>query len=134
MSWTKALLAGVAGGIVLWLAYYGMHGFIMAETYTGLPEVFTQEQANPLSFLLISVCITLAAALFFAKTRSCWKAGIAGGVTFGFWLGLVLFFQPFYDTLVVEGFPYYLAWCQGGISMIGSLLVGAVFGLIYKQE
>ena len=68
------------------------------------------------------------AALLFARTRGSWAAGWKGGLTFGFFLGLVLFFQRFYDPLVIDGYPYYLSWCQGGINMINSLLAGAVPG------
>ena len=62
------------------------------------------------------------------ETLPGWK----GGLAFGFFLGLVVFFQRFYDPLVIDGFPYYLSWCQGGISMIDSLLAGAVIGAILK--
>jgi hypothetical protein len=72
------------------------------------------------------------AALLFARTRGSWAAGLRGGLTFGFFLGLVIFFQRFYDPLVIDGYPYYLSWCQGGISMIDSLLAGAVVGTIIK--
>ena len=68
------------------------------------------------------------AALLFARTRGSWAAGWKGGLSFGLFLGLVLFFQRFYDPLVIDGYPYYLSWCQGGISMIDSLLAGAVIG------
>jgi hypothetical protein len=45
----------------------------------------------------------------------------------------VVFFQRFYDPMVIDGYPYYLAWCQGGISMIDSLLAGAVLGAVIKS-
>lgn len=132
MSWTKALVAGVVAGVVLWLADFVMHGVIMAQTYVKYP-VFTQEQANPFWFLVISICITIPAALIFAKTRECWSAGVAGGATFGFFLGLFSFFPHFYSPLIYEGFPYYLGWCWGGISLIGMVIVGVVLAAVYKS-
>ena len=131
MNWTKALIAGVASGVALWLADFVMHGFIMGATYAKYP-VFTQEAANPLHFLLVSVFITVFAAILFAKTRGSWGAGLKGGATYGFWLGMVSFFTTFYSPLVLEGFPYYLSWCQGGINLIGFVIVGVVLGLVYK--
>jgi len=56
-----------------------------------------------------------------------------GGVAFGFLLGLVYFFQPFYNPLVIQGFPYHLAWCWGGVNLIDSVLFGATVGLIIKK-
>ena len=43
------------------------------------------------------------------------------------------FFAPFYNSLVFEGYPYYLSWCQGGSNLIAFVVLGAVLGLIYKQ-
>ena len=132
MNWTKIVIAGVAGGVAMNLADWLTHGFIMRDTYMGLPEVFTQEEANPGFFFLVAVCMALAAAFLYAKTHGCWAGGLKGGVVFGLCLGLVLFFVPFYNSLVIDGFPYYLAWCQGGMNLIALVVAGAVIGLIYK--
>ena len=56
-----------------------------------------------------------------------------GGVTFGFFLGLVAYFTNFYNPLVIEGFPYYLSWCWGAINVISFLVLGAVLGLMMKK-
>jgi hypothetical protein len=132
MNWSRILIAGVAAGVALNISDFVMHGLIMGNTYTKY-SVFTQEQASPFLFLVIALCIGIAAAILFAKTRASWAAGAAGGATFGFWLGLVSFFAPFYNSLVFEGFPYYMGWCWGGISLIGAVIGGTVLGLIYKK-
>lgn len=133
MNWMRALIAGIVGGIVLTAANFVMHGMMLGSTYMKYP-VFTQEEASPLYFLLIALCMAIAAAILFAKTRACWGEGLVGGAVFGFFLGLVLFFVPFYSPLVFEGFPYYLAWCQGGVNLIGLVILGAVLGLLYKKS
>lgn len=132
MNWTRAILAGLAAGVAINLADFVQHVIIMANTYKKYPDVFSQTQVNPLYFLAIALCIAIFAAILFAKTRACWAAGIKGGVTYGFWLGMVSFFSSFYYPLVLDGFPYYLAWCWGGINLIDALIGGAVLGLIYK--
>ncbi len=104
MNWTRIALAGAAAGLVTWISDFVPHGMVMAATYKRLSTVFTQTEANPAWFL-----------------------------SFGFFLGLVIFFQRFYDPMVIDGYPYYLAWCQGGISMIDSLLAGAVIGSSLKS-
>jgi len=134
MNWTRIAVAGVVGGIVMWLASFVLHGLVMGNTYTRYPEVFTQEEGNPLWFLVIEILIALPAAVIFAKTRRSWKPGIVGGVVFGFWLGLFGFFPQFFNPLVIDGFPYYLSWCWGGINMIVSLILGAILGGIVKVE
>ncbi|MGB6002801.1 MAG: hypothetical protein WBI00_20175, partial [Thermoanaerobaculia bacterium] len=89
--------------------------------------------AHPAHFFLVAIVIGIAAAILFARTRGSWPAGIKGGVIFGLFLGCVLFFQSFYNPLVLEGFPYYLSWCWGGIKLIDSVIFGAVVGAIYKS-
>ena len=115
------------------LAGFVLHGVIMANTYMKYTEVFTQEQANPIWFLVIGICTTIVAAIIFAKTRGSWGEGVAGGATYGFFLGLFAFFPQFYNSLIIEGWPYYLGWCWAGIGMIEWVIVGAVLGLVYKQ-
>jgi hypothetical protein len=133
MNWTHVLRAGVVAGIVTNLADFVMHGMIMANTYVKYPQVFSQTQANPLWFLLVALCLGLSAAILFGKSRSSWAAGWKGGATFGFFLGLVGFWTGFYNPLVIDGFPYYLCWCWGGITMIDSLLAGCVLGALIKR-
>ena len=132
MNLTKALIAGTAAAIAMWLADYVMHGVMMGPTYAKYP-IFSQEPPNPFMFLFIAVFLGIAAALLFAKTRKCWADGVTGGATFGFFLGLVAFFPNFYFWLVLEGFPYFLGWCWGGINLIDFVIAGVVLALIYRQ-
>jgi hypothetical protein len=133
MNWTRALVAGVVGGIVMWIADFLLHGFVMAGTYVKYPEVFTQEQSNPLLFLVIEILIGIPAAIIFAKTRRSWAEGVKGGLSFGFWIGLLGFFPQFFNSLVIKDFPYFLSWCWGGITLIVALILGIVLGLIIKK-
>jgi hypothetical protein len=133
MNWSKAVLAGVVAGVVTNIADFVMHGILLADTYSGLPEVFSQEQANPLHFAAVSICVGIFAGILFAKTRGSWAAGWKGGATYGFWLGMTAFFAEFYNTLVIDGFPYYLSWCWGGTLVIAGVIGGAVLGAIYNE-
>ena len=133
MNWQKALVAGVAAGIAASIAEFVLHGMIMSSTYMKYPDVFTQEQANPLYFLLVAVCMSIFAAILFGKTRQSWADGFQGGATYGFFLGMVYFWPRFYDAIVYEGYPYYLSWCQGGINLIVAVISGAVMGALYRR-
>lgn len=132
MNWTRIVVAGLAAGIAANIADFVMHGFILRNTYMEYP-VFSQEQANPLLFLVVSVCIGLAAAIFYARTVDSWAGGWKGGATFGFFVGLVAFFSNHYNPLVIEGFPYFLSWCWGGTGLITAVIAGAVIGAIYRK-
>ncbi|HEX4952489.1 MAG TPA: hypothetical protein VF017_03725 [Thermoanaerobaculia bacterium] len=134
MNWTRVLAGGVSAGFVTFLGGFVMHGIMLADTYKRYNQVFTQTETNPAWFFLVSVAIATAAAVLFAKTRQTWEAGWKGGLTFGFYLGLAGFFISFYHPLVIDGFPYYLGWCWGGIHLINSLLGGAILGVLIRRD
>ncbi|MBP1643406.1 MAG: hypothetical protein H6Q03_2075 [Acidobacteria bacterium] len=134
MNWGRVILGGVVAGIVTWLADFVMHGMIMAETYKKYSQVFTQTAANPAAFAAISIVVGIFVAILFARTRASWAAGWQGGLAFGFWFGMALFFMNFYYPLVLDGFPYYLGWCWGGIRLIDGLLGGVVLGAIVRRD
>jgi len=133
MNWAKVVGVGAVAGFVVSLVNYLLHGVIMGATYEEYSEVFAQEQASPLKFIVVAIAIGIFFTILFAKTRDCWAAGAKGGMVYGFWLGMVAFFANFYDPLVIEGFPYYLAWCHGGIGLIGAVIGGAIAGLLIKR-
>ena len=133
MNWSRALFAGFVGGIVVNIYEFVIHGFVMTGTYMKYP-VFDREPANPAWFVALAVILGVIAAIIFAKTRASWAPGPKGGLVFGFWVGLIGFFAQFYYPLVIAGFPYYLAWCMGGIALIGYLLFGVVVGAMYKAS
>lgn len=134
MNWGRIIGGGVAAGIVTWLADFVMHRVLLGETYKRYDEAFSQTQANPMSFAAISIVVAIFTAVLFAKSRGSWGAGAKGGATFGLYLGLAFFFMNFYNPLVIEGFPYYLGWCWGGIGVIDGVLGGAVLGAIIPKE
>jgi hypothetical protein len=134
MSWSKTLLGGVLSGLAMMLVNFVMHGVIMADTYRRYPEVFAQEPTNPAWFTLTCVLIGIALAILFAKTLRSWTKGIAGGAVFGLLVGMTHFFANFFDALVYEGFPYYLAWCHGSMDAVAFVVAGGVLGLVIKGE
>jgi hypothetical protein len=133
MKWSKIAVGGLVAGIVVSLVNYLLHGVIMAGAYTKYSSVFSQQQANPVWFFVVAIAIAFFFTILFAKTRECWAQGAKGGMVYGFWLGMVAFFGNFYYPLVIDGFPYHLAWCHGGIDLIVAVVGGAVVGLIIKR-
>jgi hypothetical protein len=134
MNWSKVLIGGVVAGVAVNVTEWVLHGMVMRSTYEKYSDVFRQDQANPLFFLLAAICVSFAAAILFSKTRGCWSGGFKGGATFGGFLGLFGFFTFFYNPLVFDGYPYYLAWCQGSITLIALVIAGGVLGLLIKEN
>jgi hypothetical protein len=134
MNWSKTLIGGVLGGLAMMVVNFVMHGVIMADTYREHPDVFEQEGGGPAWFAMISVLIGIALAILFTKTRSSWTKGVAGGAVFGLLVGTTHFFMNFFDALVYDGFPYFLAWCHGGMDAIAFTVAGVVLGLVIKGD
>jgi hypothetical protein len=134
MNWGRVLVGGVVAGVVTTAADFVTHGMIMADTYKKYSEVFSQTPANPAYFAAISVVVGIFVAILFGKSRASWAAGWKGGLAFGFWFGMAMFFMNFYYPLVIGGFPYYLGWCWGGIGLIDGLVGGAVLGAIVRRD
>lgn len=57
-----------------------------------------------------------------------------GGAAFGLYFALAIFFMNFYYPLVIDGFPYYLGWCWGGIGLIEGAIAGSILGAIVPRE
>ena len=133
MNWSKILVGGVAAGIVMSVVEFLLHGVVMRSTYEKYPDVFRAD-AGPVYFVFVAVCVAIAAAILFARTRACWGEGAKGGATYGFFVGLLAFFTFFYNPLVYEGYPYYLAWCSGSITLIAIIIAGSVLGLVIKRS
>jgi len=130
MPSSKAIIAGVVGGVVTWIYNFIMYGLIMGSTF----EKYTifANAASPIWFLVVSILLGAVGGVIFAKTRPSWGAGVKGGVTFGFWISLIGFVANFYEPLTIAGYPYYLTWCTGAIMVIGWMVFGAVVGAMYK--
>jgi NhaP-type Na+/H+ and K+/H+ antiporter len=134
MSWIKVVLGGIVGGVIATAVSFVLHGMVLGQTYVSLPEVFSQEEGNPVWFLLVSLVVVLVAAALFGKTRSSWAPGWQGGLTFGLGVGLLIGFSNFFFPLVIDGLPYYLAWCWLGVDVVTYGLSGVVLGALIPRS
>ncbi|MCY3927953.1 MAG: hypothetical protein OXG81_06750 [Acidobacteria bacterium] len=136
MNWGKAVVAGLVAGIAQNIVNFVMHGLILdsAGTYEG-HAAFAQEDDPTVFawFTAIALVIGVVAALFFASSRQSWQAGARGGLHFGILLGAVVGFQQFYLTLVIDGFPYHVAWIWLAVEIISFGVGGMVLGAMVKR-
>lgn len=134
MNWGRAVVAGLVAGIAQNVVNFVLHGLILGGTYEG-QAAFVQEEnpANIAWFAVIALVIGVAAALLFASSRQSWQAGARGGLHFGILLGAVVGFQQFYLTLVINEFPYHVAWLWLGVEIISFGVGGLVLGAMIKR-
>lgn len=136
MNWGRAIGAGLAAGFVQNIANFVMHGLVLGGMYLDQPA-FVQEPENMAMqvvwFLVIALVLGVVASLLFASSRQSWQPGMKGGLHFGVLLGAAIGFQQFYLTLVVNDFPYHVAWIWLGVDIISFGIGGMVLGAVYKR-
>ncbi|MDE2690336.1 MAG: hypothetical protein OXI49_07445 [Acidobacteriota bacterium] len=136
MNWGRAIGAGLAAGFVQNIANFVMHGLVLGGMYLDQPA-FVQEPDNMAMqivwFLVIALVLGVVASLLFASSRQSWQPGAKGGLHFGVLLGAVVGFQQFYLTLVVNDFPYHVAWLWLAVDVISFGIGGIVLGAVYKR-
>ena len=136
MNWGRAIGAGLAAGFVQNIANFVMHGLVLGGMYLDQPA-FVQEPDNMAMqivwYLVIALVLGVVASLLFASSRQSWQPGAKGGLHFGVLLGAVVGFQQFYLTLVVNDFPYHVAWIWLGVDIISFGIGGMVLGAVYKR-
>ena len=134
MNWGRAIVAGLVAGIAQNVVNFILHGLILGGTYVGQPA-FVQEEdpANFAWFTVLALVIGVVAALFFSSSRQSWRAGPVGGLHFGVLLGAVVGFQHFYLTLVINDFPYHVAWMWLGVEIVSFGVGGLVLGAVVKR-
>ena len=136
MNWGRAIGAGLAAGFVQNIANFVMHGLVLGGMYLDQPA-FVQEPDNMAMqivwFLVIALVLGVVASLLFASSRQSWQPGVKGGLHFGVLLGAVVGFQQFYLTLVVNDFPYHVAWLWLAVDVISFGIGGIVLGAVYKR-
>lgn len=136
MNWGRAIGAGLAAGFVQNIANFVMHGLVLGGMYLDQPA-FVQEPENMAMqivwFLVIALVLGVVASLMFASSRESWQPGAKGGLHFGVLLGTAIGFQQFYLTLVVNDFPYHVAWIWLGVDIISFGVGGMVLGAVYKR-
>ena len=134
MNWGRAVVAGLIAGIAQNIVNFVLHGLILGGMYVD-QAAFVQEEdpANFVWFTVIAVVIGVVAALFFSSSRQSWADGAKGGLHFGILLGAVVGFQQFYLTLVIDDFPYHVAWIWLGVEIISFGVGGMVLGAMVKR-
>jgi len=136
MNWGRAIGAGLVAGFVQNVANFVMHGLVLGGMYLDQPA-FVQEPENMAMqivwFLVIALVLGVVASLMFASSRGSWQPGAKGGLHFGVLLGTAIGFRQLCLTLVVNDFPYHVAWIWLGVDIISFGVGGMVLGAVYKR-
>ncbi len=135
MNVKKLLLATIVVGVVANIWDFIVHGQILTSAYySTMPNLFN---ANPPMgwFIFGDFVFALVFVWVYDKVYGSFGGGPKGGMTYGFYVGVLLGFPyQLYNAGVYVGFPYALAWIWVIVTIIAGVIFGAVTGAMYKKE
>jgi hypothetical protein len=131
MNIKKCLIIGIVVGIVAAVFDLIVHGGLLASYYAQAP--FRQDTS--LAWMLVSnVVAGLVFAWVYLKVAGSFAPGVSGGVTMGFYAGvLVNFPSAIVQNLVLQNFPYALSWLWVVSGVVFYVIAGAIAGALNKK-
>lgn len=134
MNAGKIITTAVVVGIALNVFDYVVHGLILqGMVYDGL-EIMRQD-ASIVALIAADFVTALVFVWVYDKVRGSFDSGMGGGMTFGFYAGILMAFPGFiFNHLLLVGFTYSLAWVSTITLVVAMMLAGAVAGLMYANE
>lgn len=131
MDFRKFLAIGLTVGIAANLVDFLVHGQLLADLYSHPPF---RQGVNPGWMILSDFVAAFVFAWFYLAVAGSFAPGVPGGVTMGFYTGVLLIFPAaILMYLMFEGIPYYLAWIWIFYTIAWYVCAGAIAGAISKR-
>ncbi len=129
-------LAVAVGGVVMNVLDFILQEVLFAgPVYQRYAGVFRQEPSLMPFYILGDFVAVLVIAWFYLRVRGSFASGIKGGALFGFYVGIVMSFPMFHFLhLLIEGFPYWVAWVMTVYGVCWGVILGAVLGKLMEQK
>ena len=131
MDFKKFLVIGLAVGIAASAVDFVVHGSLLAEFYSHPPF---RQGVNAGWMVLTDVVAAFVFAWFYLAVAGSFAPGVPGGMTMGFYTGVLMIFPAaIFMYLMFEGFPYYLSWIWVFYVIVLYVGAGAIAGAINKR-
>lgn len=109
------------------------YGVLMANSLSQIAGM--RQGTNVWWFVLGDVAAALVLTLVFTKVRSAFASSLSGGAACGFLLGVFAGFPAnHFMYLMIDGYPYWLAWVGTFYTIIWYTLAGTILGAILKPK
>ena len=131
MDFKKFLTIGIAVGIAANVIDFVVHGSLLASFYSHPP--FRQDVS--VRWLILGDFVAgFVFAWFYLAVAGSFAPGVPGGMTMGFYTGVLMIFPAaIFMYLMFEGFPYYLSWIWVFYVIVLYVGAGAIAGAINKR-
>jgi len=132
MNVKNLLLAALVVGVVMNIVDFVVQGQLLAGLYSALP-LFKKEP--PIPWLVFGDFVTVLVFVWvYDRVRGAFAGGPKGGALYGLYAGILINFPTWiFAHLLMEGFPYSLAWTWTLVGVVWCVIAGALAGLLYKQ-
>lgn len=131
MNLRKLVTIGVVVGIVANVLDFVVHGNLLASYYTLAP--FRQD-VGPTWMVIGDFVTAFVFAWVYLKVAGSFAPGVPGGVTMGFYAGvLVNFPTAIFMHLMFQGFPYRLSWIWIALGIVWYVIAGAIAGALNRK-
>ena len=133
MNFGRLLKTAVAVGVVVNVYDYLVHGLLLGGSYAEIPILI--QDASMVPFIVGDFVAALIFVWVFDKVRASFGAGMMGGLTFGFYAGILIAFPMYiFLHLIIAGFTYWLSWVWIITGIGGALAAGATAGAVYGGD
>jgi hypothetical protein len=130
----KVVKTGIAVGITAIVLDFVVNNVVLGSYIAGLPFVNTTYAVAMTWNLVGDLVAGLVFALVFARVRGSFGPGIAGGLTFGLYAGVIINFPTWHFAhLYIKDWPYSASWVWMCSGIVIALVEGAVAGIVYDM-
>jgi hypothetical protein len=127
-------MATLGVGVVLNAYDFVAHGQIMNSMFYSKLTGLMRQDAPIHWFIIGDFVAALVFVWVYDRVYSSFGGGAKAGATFGLYAGILASFPGIlFNNLVIANYPYGLAWATVIVSVIGSIIAGAVAGALYKK-
>ena len=134
MNVKKWLLSSLVVWIVYAILEWIIHGGILSGMYQQHTELWLPEaQMQSRMWAMLLGQLLLALLFCYIYTKGIREGGVAEGLRYGFWLGLLLSVPFFFIRWSVELSPGMLIFLQSLFELITILILGIVLGAVYGK-
>ena len=133
MNFGRLLKTAVAVGVVVNVYDYLVHELLLGGSYADIPIMI--QDASIVLFIVGDFVAALVFVWVFDKVRGSFGAGMAGGLMFGLYAGILITFPMFiFLSLLIVGFTYWLSWVWIITGIGWALVAGATAGAVYGGD
>jgi len=134
MNFKKWLLASLVVWVVCFILDWIIHGGILMGYYAATPQYWLGESEMTARMWAMILGQLLFSLLFCAiYTKGIREGGLAEGIRYGLWIGLLLNLPVYFIRWSVEPLPGALLFLQSLFGFVATVILGGILGVIYGK-